>query len=108
MLAVLQKCKSALVVNSTSFTTRELRKAIIYHGVMDLPDTTRDVCEVLQAAGRKVAFISATRALSLDTCVMSFFCSRFGNRAWSGHLSKEKKIKNCVFQNCVSVFYHMS
>lgn len=108
MLAVLQKCKSALVVNSTSFTMWELREAVIYQGVMDLPDTTRDVCEVLQAAGRKVAFISATKALSLDTCVMSFLCSRCGNRAWSGHLSKEKKIKNCVFQNSVSVLHHLS
>lgn len=47
MLAVLQKCKSALVVNSTSFTMRELREGVIYQGMMDLPDTTRDVCEVL-------------------------------------------------------------
>lgn len=87
---------------------QELREVVIYHGVMDLPDTTREACEVLQTAVRKVPFISAMRALNLDTCVMSFLCSRCGSRAWGGYPSKEKKKKNYVFQNYVSVLHHMS
>lgn len=87
MLAVLQKCKSTSVVNSTSFSIQELRETVLYHGMMDLPEHNHVFVKCYSAInGWKERCLSAMRALTLAACVMSFFCSRRGNRGGRGCL----------------------
>lgn len=57
MLAVLQKCTSALVVNSTNFTVQEFREVVIYHGVMDLPDIEMSMKCYKQLEGKYLSFL---------------------------------------------------
>lgn len=67
------------------------------------------VCEMLQCykqLGGNMPFISAPRALTLDTCVMSFLCRRRGSRGERGHLWRIRM--NCVSQNSISVWYQKS